>query len=597
MAQMTTVRVLVPVLKGKIHFVVDKGRHWSVVEHLILEALAKAGWTADDLSDASAVPKRVVVEALVRLMRAGWVELGVEAGHVRFRATSVGARVATFAELPRLPDLRKRPTNYILETISGQIFRNREVLTQGEEDARKTSAGLASVWIEPSSWQTPVDVNHALSVLLDNDETFVSGQPGGLYRRWVPVLVRDGLITSGLPEGRALPDLRRAIFDAVGRAGGAPDVRVEAKVLRDQEVEGGTVPEPVASVFDVNDLVLGGDRHREVLNWILAEAQTQIFIHSTFIDLNRAEALLERIAAAIERGVKVQIFWGQNEDHEGRSSTREAISQLRKNLSVQRLADSLIFHPNSTGSHAKLIVADAGIGGEYVAVVGSCNWLTSSFHSYEVSVVLREAAVVRSIVGCFAKLVCMHDGLWSELASELALVCQLLDRSTKVFAKRDAQIAVVVGGQHNDYVLRARDDATRRIVLASHRLGAASRPGVIAPLSRAARELETVVEVFYCRRTSPVRKADERKLSAEASTAGVGLEPVLSPRLHAKFLLWDDDDALITSLNWLSADQTDSHSLGEIGVHVCAPGVAKALYANFVAERENTSSLGSPVPR
>jgi cardiolipin synthase A/B len=588
MVQMTTVRVLVPVLKGKIHFVVDKGRHWSLVEHLILEALASAGWTADDLSQAAAIPKRVVVEALVRLMRAGWVELGIESGRVRFRATSIGARVATFAELPRIPDLRKRPTNYILDTISGEIFRNREVLSQGEEDAKKASAGVASVWIEPSSWQTPVDINHALTVLLDNDETFVSGQPGGLYRRWLSVLVRGGLIISGLPEGRALPALRRAILDAVESAGGATDARVEAKVLRDEDLEGGNTPNPVPSVFHVNDLVLGGDRHREVLDWILGEAQTQIFIHSTFIDLHRVEALLEKIAAAIERGVKVQIFWGQNEDHEGRSSTREAISDLRKNLTVQRFADNLIFHPNSTGSHAKLIVADAGIGGEYVAVVGSCNWLTSSFNSYEVSVVLREAAVVRSVVGCFAKLVCMHDGLWSELASELALVCQLLDRSKKVFAKRDAQVSVVVGAQHNDYVLRARDEAARRIVLASHRLGTASRPGVITPLGRAAKELKTTVEVFYCRRTSPIRKADERQLSAEAASAGIGLEPVLSPRLHAKFLIWDDDDLLITSLNWLSADQTDTRSLGEIGVHVRAPGVARALYENFAAEREST---------
>jgi hypothetical protein len=39
---MSTVRVAIPVFFGKRKFYLDKGRSWSVVEHLILAALNRA---------------------------------------------------------------------------------------------------------------------------------------------------------------------------------------------------------------------------------------------------------------------------------------------------------------------------------------------------------------------------------------------------------------------------------------------------------------------------------------------------------------------------------------------------------------------------
>jgi hypothetical protein len=49
---------------------VDKGRPWSVVEHIILEALTEKAWTAAELAAAGKLPRRVIVESCARLMRA-----------------------------------------------------------------------------------------------------------------------------------------------------------------------------------------------------------------------------------------------------------------------------------------------------------------------------------------------------------------------------------------------------------------------------------------------------------------------------------------------------------------------------------------------
>jgi cardiolipin synthase len=72
---MSVVRVAVPVLKGKRKFFLEKGRPWSVVEQVFLVALVNQPATVDTLAQDANVPRRLVLEALIRLMRAGWVEL------------------------------------------------------------------------------------------------------------------------------------------------------------------------------------------------------------------------------------------------------------------------------------------------------------------------------------------------------------------------------------------------------------------------------------------------------------------------------------------------------------------------------------------
>lgn len=580
---MKSTKVFLPVLKGKILFVVDKGRHWSIVEHLLLDALVKREWSTNGLAEHGGLPRRVVIEALVRLMRAGWIELSIDAAEVNFRATEIGRIAASHSELPKLPDLQKRPTNYVLDMVCGEIFRNKDLMTQSEQEIRKSLEGQSSVWVKPLSWHSQVEVNEALQVLLDPDETFVSGQPGGIYRRWVTVVVRGGRIVSGLPETRSLDKLRQVVLDAAEEANSKSDFTFEPNYAYELE----RMQPPKATVhsidFKLQDLVLGGKAHQETLLGLLETAKTKLFIHSTFISASRVLDLLPPIQKAVERGVHIHIFWGQNEDPDDLASSRSAIAELRKNRQIQALAERLTFQSSSTGSHSKLLLADAGPSGEYVAVVGSCNWLTSGFASYEASVILRDPKVVDEVVRCFGRLVCMHDGLWSELAGDIVLISQSLQSAQT--AKPTGEGSIIAGAQHNELVLRARDEAKNFIILASHRLGVAAGPGILAPLQRAAAEsAELSVDVFYCRRTAPVRGTDERRLTQEATSSGVSLKPVHSPRVHAKLLVWDDDNAVITSLNWLSADQTHSSNLGEIGVHLRVPGVGQHIAEHLRTE-------------
>jgi phosphatidylserine/phosphatidylglycerophosphate/cardiolipin synthase-like enzyme len=72
--------------------------------------------------------------------------------------------------------------------------------------------------------------------------------------------------------------------------------------------------------------------------------------------------------------------------------------------------------------------------------------------------------------------------------------------------------------------------------------------------------------------------------------------------LHAKFLLWDDDHVVITSLNWSSADTRADAPQAEIGLYLNSTGLAADLRRRFLSDwpalgppSEQKATRGDPV--
>src|SRR5690606_10485222 len=130
---------------------------------------------------------------------------------------------------------------------------------------------------------------------------------------------------------------------------------------------------------------------------IFNNAKSTIIIHSTFIDDKKLLYFLPHIRQAVNRGVKIHILWGQNEQSGQVSSTNIAIQNLISNEDILSLGEQFHIHPYSTKSHSKLIISDIENEGQFCTYIGSCNWFTSSFKSYEVSIRLRESKIVKKV--------------------------------------------------------------------------------------------------------------------------------------------------------------------------------------------------------
>ena len=257
----------------------------------------------------------------------------------------------------------------------------------------------------------------------------------------------------------------------------------------------------------------------------------------------------------------MDVLWGQAESL-GDSTTQEVVRRIRRAVASEEL-ESLSIHAFSTGSHSKILLADEGNADRMCAYVGSCNWLSSPFRSFEATVRLREPLIVADVVDQVAELSKGGRGHWSPLTKELAAMSSGL-RAVGGGASGGATDAqIVLGGAHADLVRRARDESERRIFIASHRWGTAATPVVLAPVLAAAESKGIHVDAYYGTVSGPVEVGAPEENSDESGA--VSIRAVRNPRLHAKLLAWDEDSVVVTSQNWLSSDPPDSAPRQEIG--------------------------------
>ena len=127
---------------------------------------------------------------------------------------------------------------------------------------------------------------------------------------------------------------------------------------------------------------------------------------------------------------------------------------------------------------------------------------------------------------------------------------------------------VLLAPDHAELVLDARDRLRRRLLVTSHRLGLAGKPLVILPALSAAQTKDASVSLYYGRPTGHLSGADAAAIALEMRRGGVDIRPIHQPRIHSKVLAWDDDALAVTSLNWLSADPSQTALRSEIGVAV-----------------------------
>lgn len=576
---MSVIRVAIPMLRGKRRFHIDKGRRWSIVEHVVLSALVERPWLSADLAAQTKLPRRLIIELLIRLMRAGWVELSQDSQGVLFSASVRGSEAAKSDELPIVPKRLSRWMSFAVDRISGTVYRPREMPCFEKHVLEERARNECIVWLEAPSGDVVPEVHDIVGTLFHEDEHFAGIDPEGsrLVTRYALVTVRDDRI-EGL-SGRAPQHLREAILEAASRA---PARATEEPVHFTPAIrtvhESDALPETSSIAFASEDLILGGPDHRQCFEDLLARARHRIIIHSTFINQEKFSEWLPAIRAAASNGARIDVLWGESDEKGETNGTLKAVLALRGELADE--AGDIRVHSFSTGSHAKMLIADTGRADRFVGVLGSCNWLSSSYHSFEASARLRDPRILRSLINQLVELSQGGSAYWTELTSDfLRLADRVGDMPIPPGARGDATL--VLGPQHKQFVREARDKAEHDIFVTSHRFSAGGRQAVIVPAITAAEQRGIKSSVYY---GTPSGKGAGKAVAEnvfEAAKLGMKIMPVHEPRLHAKILAWDNDHVLITSQNFLSADPSDLNIRREIGIYVRSASLARVLKERF----------------
>lgn len=573
------VLIAIPVARFSCRVIIETSRAWSVIDESILLAITREPRTMKVLTEILNLPHQIVVASLSRLMRFRLIEVSLTDEGSAFQLSVFGERSVTGGNpLPVFPKRSSKRVNFVVDYATGDFFPSSQVriaTPRGLEKEVEEGAEVRFITVEGGGPSLAQEAN--LARLTEIAARGWDEQVGAIDPRTASLREDDFMVfrvvdgaAANIPE-RAGAALRRLIGEAATRPSGTRKIAVTYAGPREPPLE---LAATHSCEFRPADLIIGGSAHRDCLGEMLDAAHRRMIIHSTFLDAGRFEVLLPAIREACERGVRFDLLWGDNdEDDTPTRSGIEAVAIAERIHNDPDLRGSIRFHMGSTGSHAKILLLDTEHDG-WRAVVGSCNWFSSPFNAVEVSAVLRDQHLVGDVCRVVQRMAARR-GVADDLAHELAITVNDLRREQPKGGPH--KVALVVGSAHEDMMRRGSQEAKARLTLGCDRLGSTTRPGALMQGQHAA-ERDVDVSILYTVPAGPLKKRHARALQDEAAANGVRLSQAAKTRLHGKFLAWDEDDLVVTSLNWTSGSVVADAPWNDLGVHIIAPGIAEIAW-------------------
>ena len=584
-----TVWIAVPVTLARLQAVVDAGIHWNALDRLVLWALKEQPQYAADLAAQLSLPARLLNEIVVKLMRFGWAEMQPDT--LAFRASLAGQRVLHVeGGLPSLEREEPRGVRVVIEPVEAKVFPASDVpRLRHKNDVEEIARAHDVRWLAVAK-PLPTRFDHladAAQRCLRSEEEFLRLNPErcDAVQRFILAAVHGDTI-EGLPD--AAP---KALRDQVLALAQAPNTKVPAQIVPSAPTAALRSTVRNVEIAD-SDILFDGAAHRELFTRVVRLARRRVIIHSTFLAADGFARVLEDLRAAGRNGAFIDIVYGADKDDRTRARNRNAAMDIASAIkSDPVLRHRAKMHTQSTQSHAKVLVADQGGENGWAAVVGSCNWLSTGYRRVEGSAVLRDGRLVAGVLDELREL-CYASAPRSALIGELDRLAASL-RGTRG-PGGNAHVRLILGDEHGLMMAHARDAATARIWVGGDRFSQAGEAQTLIPMMAAARG-GVRGRLLFSRNVSPVTDEDLADLRQLALERGVDLSEVPEGVLHGKFLLWDQDDLVVTSLNWSSANTRRDNPWGEIGIHIHRPGIAASATQHIDRGIEHAAS--EPEPR
>jgi hypothetical protein len=563
------IAVYVPVFRFAIGYSVSFGRRWTALEHMLLLEMISERCSAVSLSEVAGVPERLIVEALINLLRTGWIEVRMAADGAYFKTTAVGARRASEETLPSVLLRRINWTSMCLERITGEWVRTDDLEIMHEDDIPDKSLIAAAV-VNTCQFEDGVLRN---LVYLGRDETFEAFEssmraPSLLFAK-VNVEFGEPL----LPNYSSL-GLREAIRNEASNATAhAPTTRAASATHRSGRAYDNLKAE---------DLIIGGDEHKNALLDALGRASSFVVVHSCFLHQATVTELVQSLIQCASRGVRVDLLWGLQSDPEDKDrSGKIAAARRVLELLPSHVRALVQLSPNSSGSHAKIVMFDTEDGSKIETIVGSCNFLSTEFDWVEMSLRTRSLQFARQVLSRLLAAQLPTSGSWPAVARRLEGHWKLVSHLTAGADETGSHsLALLIDDDHYACVTTARDESVSVIDMGCDLFGVSAETSALVPLTRAA-ERGARVNITYCRPTERLVSEGRQPDITELESRGLRIQQ--AAQLHAKYLLWNDDALAITSFNWLSTVVDGTRQRGsEVGVLIRGPSLRSWLSADLL---------------
>jgi hypothetical protein len=374
--------VLLPVSRFRVPYDLARGKPYSRLEHMVLNAVADGGATLRSLAEAFRVHDRLLVQAVVTLVNAGWV--AVQGGpQASFVLTGAGHEAVSGGREPVSVIVETaRPGIVIMERHSGQVARQSEARSYRRDD-------LTEVWdtaprIGTRIVRDSVDEAQVQKLLHREAGEWVRriGRIEEISRdaHWLPLDVdTDTKQVLGLPppwrHALTAPALAAATTAVGGSPRTPPTSRGAARTVR-RRFLGVTDEERVhrrgtTVLLAADDVLRGEQEHTSALAQALQSARTSVALaipHLGGPDV--FEALAAGCADAVTRGVRVDLLVGSTD---GDPAALTAVAN-RIGYGADARRGRELLRTRVTGSGASLLLWDRRPG-QLVGVVTGHGWV------------------------------------------------------------------------------------------------------------------------------------------------------------------------------------------------------------------------------
>jgi hypothetical protein len=557
--------VFVPVLRTAVSYSVSFGRRWSILEHMLLKALASDRRTVADLARSANLPDRLVIEALINLLRANWIEVRASDEGAFFAVTSVGKKRSSDQTLPAHVERGEKWTSLCFDRITGTWLRADDLAIVYERDLPNAARIVPSVY----STYSPADGDLRDLLYLSPQESLEPDAPrlrtpSRPYARFEVLPDR----IEGLPDYAPLK-LRQAILDAAEETSESRDA---ATLVQTRESASG-----FRGTITAQDVFVGGAAHRALIGECFEAARSTVIIHSCFVNPKTIKAILPELEAAAARKIRVELLWGLVRDPEldGQPPSIREAEQMLNSLSPAARR-YVCMSTTTSGSHAKLILYDDAATGRWTTAISSCNLLSTNFDALDVAVRVRSPGLAAKLLSWLTTTQQPSAGGWPHLARRLnALWGQARVDARDAIEEGEHSLSLLVDADHYACIRRARDHAESNIVVACDLYGLSAETSVLVPMEVAANK-GIDVKLLYCRPSKLLREEDRTPKAEDLASRKLALTQVRD--LHGKFLLWDDESLAVTSFNWLSTAVDGTRTRGaEFGVLIEGPALRSLL--------------------
>lgn len=636
-------KLAIPFFYGKNKFTITRKSQWSVLDLLFLRKISELPVSLETLEDYSNLKRQIVVQIVLPFVSNNWVEIiPIENTYV-FSITELGKYISQFDAIPQFSEEYFRTRDYIFDPIGNRYYgllKNSPLKVESYlriQELIKDGVKIKVMNLPAKSCFPNIDEVKKCITYSDEhveDIEFVNGIVTLNETRYV-------LLDTVLDKKKKTIEFNED-YSNIFTVELLNAVKLKFDFLVDQVIKelNDSEDKNIASNIESNinqfvldskapllkfyevankniETIYGGNDHRLIFLDLIIKSTKYLIIHSTFIserslydkNMNKWTEISLELKNALKRGVEVTILFGkdrpdtddldENEDEKRQSKLIKSLEEIYK---IEKLLDRFnkecieenitplqLNDHKKTGSHSKYIITHHSEWG-LTLLLGSCNFFYSNFDRFEASVVIKDPQVVHdflriSSILCSAKDFHSNDlhNYFSDLAKDISLNNQVFNDSDNI-----SNVAIIYKNQHYSLIDKAKVNARKIIFITSDKLSEVSIKPIFDSIKN---NMNAKKIVFFSEKSEIFTHEDELNLRKLLRKPEYKIDiqlhnPKINPRKknHSKVLVWDEDDIVISSLNWLSANASANNATDpyhEIGIYIQSSGIGRGFIKAF----------------